>query len=232
MSKDDEKTLWDKQVINLTTPQGLLNCVFFYNGKNLCLRGGDEHRRLNFSQFKRDTVMVEGIEKACYIYTEHGSKNRSGGLGQLHVQNKVVKHFEVLEAGERDYIQILDLYFSMVSKEALDKDNFYVRPLTVFQNGKLWFSSVPLGKNKLSGMVKEMCMNAGISGNKTNHSLRSFGVTEMFTSKLPEKVIQERSGHRPLPIVISLFKSELISFYYKKSIIYFLGGCVCYNFFR
>ena len=47
-------------------------------------------------------------------------------------------------------------------------------------------------------MVKEMCMNAGISGNKTNHSLRSFGVTEMFTSKLPEKVIQERSGHRSL----------------------------------
>ena len=118
LSKNVEKTLWDKQVINLTTPQGLLNCAFFYNGKNLCLRGGDEHRRLKFSQFKHDTVMVEGLEKACYIYTEHGSKNRSG---QLHVQNKVVKHFEVLEAGERDYIKIWICISPWLAKKHLTK---------------------------------------------------------------------------------------------------------------
>ena len=40
ISKDDEAILWDSNVLDITTPAGLLNCVFFYNGKNLCLRGG------------------------------------------------------------------------------------------------------------------------------------------------------------------------------------------------
>ena len=36
---------------------------------------------------------------------------------------------------------------------------------------KPWFSAVPVGKNKLSGMVKEMCLEAGLAGSYTNHSL-------------------------------------------------------------
>uniref|UniRef100_A0A1X7TUJ9 ZMYM2-like/QRICH1 C-terminal domain-containing protein n=1 Tax=Amphimedon queenslandica TaxID=400682 RepID=A0A1X7TUJ9_AMPQE len=141
LSKDDENILWDTKVLDITTPAGLLNCVFFYNGKNLCLRGGDEHRQLKFSQLRH------GVQKICYIYTEHGSKNRSGGLGQLHIENKVVHHFEVPEAGSRDYVKILDLYLSKLPKEAIAKDNFYVCPVSVLQEGKPWFTSIPIGRN-------------------------------------------------------------------------------------
>ena len=35
LSADNEKKLWDTNVINLKTPIGLLCAVFFYNGKNL-----------------------------------------------------------------------------------------------------------------------------------------------------------------------------------------------------
>ena len=120
-------------------------CFFFYNRKNLCLRGSAEHRQLKFFQLRHDAVLVGGVQKSCYIYTEHGSKNRSGGLGQLNLPNKVIHHLEVPEASEKDYVGILDLYFSRVPKEAIEKDNFYVRPLTAIQDGKPWFSSVPLG---------------------------------------------------------------------------------------
>ena len=47
-------------------------------------------------------------------------------------------------------------------------------------------------------MVKDMCLVGGIDGNKTNHSLRSYGVTTLFKKNVPEKLIQERSGHRSL----------------------------------
>ena len=47
-------------------------------------------------------------------------------------------------------------------------------------------------------MVKEMCEEAGIEGNKTNHSLRSCGVSSLYNKNVPEKMIQERSGHRSL----------------------------------
>ena len=34
LTEDDERKLWDRRVLNVDTPTGLLNCVFFYNGKN------------------------------------------------------------------------------------------------------------------------------------------------------------------------------------------------------
>ena len=40
-----------------------------------------------------------------------------------------------------------------------------------------------------------MCEQAGITGQKMNHSLRATGVTKMYESGAPEKVI---SGHRSL----------------------------------
>ena len=46
-------------------PQALFRAVFFLNGRNFCLRGGDEHRRLKLS----------GIYSAPdrYVYTENSS---------------------------------------------------------------------------------------------------------------------------------------------------------------
>ena len=45
-------------------------------------------------------------------------------------------------------------------------------------------------------MVKKMCQEAGLDGNFTNHSLRASGATQLFQNDVPEKVIQEVTGHR------------------------------------
>ena len=47
-------------------------------------------------------------------------------------------------------------------------------------------------------MVQKMCADAGISGKKTNHNLRATGASQRFQAYVPEKVIQERTGHRSL----------------------------------
>jgi len=38
----EENQFWESGVISLENPAGLLCAVFFYNGKNFCLRGGKE----------------------------------------------------------------------------------------------------------------------------------------------------------------------------------------------
>ena len=43
-----------------------------------------------------------------------------------------------------------------------------------------------------------MCRQGGVCGNKTNHGLRANGATQMYNSGVPEKIIQERTGHRSL----------------------------------
>ena len=81
--------------------------------------------------------------------------------------------------------------------EAIEKDYFYCRPISYHSDDDaLWYSAVPLGKNTLSVMVSKMCTEAGVSGNKTNYSLRVSGATSLFSAGVPERIIQQRTGHR------------------------------------
>ena len=81
-SKDDEEKLWNSGVLGSNNPKSLLHAVFYLNGKNFCLRGGEEQQNLKISQLKR----LNNPDR--YVYTENASKNRCGGLKQIRVKNK------------------------------------------------------------------------------------------------------------------------------------------------
>ena len=46
--------------------------------------------------------------------------------------------------------------------------------------------------------MKEMSNDAKITGRKTNHSLRATGASELYHAGVPEKIIQEPTGHLSL----------------------------------
>jgi len=83
LSNHEEDKLWKSGIITLDTPAGLLKAVFFYNGKNFCLHGREEHRSLRISQLKRETTVVNGKTLASYVYEEFESKNNQGGAASL-----------------------------------------------------------------------------------------------------------------------------------------------------
>ena len=193
ITKEEENLLWSQGILNLSTPLCLLRAVFYSNGKIFCLQGGKEHRGLKLSQF----VRLSNPDR--YVYTENGSKNRSGGFTDLRVENKVVPILANGDAGIRCHVKQLDVYFSKLPAQARELDAFYLRPLTNAPDDptKSWFATVPVGENKLGAMVKDMFGEVGISG-KTNHSLRATGATSLYTANVPEKMIQQRTGHRSL----------------------------------
>ena len=86
----------------------------------------------------------------------------------------------------------------VLPESAKEKDTFYLRPVTKVPTNEAapWYSCVPLGKNQLSRMVKDMCSEGNIEGKKSNHSLRASGITSLFQAGVSENVIQDRSGHR------------------------------------
>lgn len=67
---------------------------------------------------------------------------------------------------------LLDLFFSKVPSEALDKDNFHLRPLQKKPDdpGAPWFSSMQIGINTMKDMLMKMCDQAGVE-HRSNHSL-------------------------------------------------------------
>ena len=63
---------------------------------------------------------------------------------------------------------------------------------------KPWYTTTPVGRNRLNSMLKEMCQVAELFTNFTNHSLRAYGATTLFQAGVSEKLIQQRTGHRCL----------------------------------
>ena len=189
----EEKKLWDSRIFGICDPKSLQRTVFFYIGKRFCIRGGEEQRRLGPSQF------IRSFNPDCFTYVEHGSKNYAARVKDLRYENKQVPCPAVPENGQKCLVFLLDLYLSKLPTFAFEKDILYLRPKRSkpFDSVAAWYDQIPVGKNTLSTMVKDMCSEAAILG-KTNHSLRATGATTLFQNNVPEKVIQKLTGHRSL----------------------------------
>ena len=131
-----------------------------------------------------------------YTYTEFVSKNRAGGLKQIKQSNKVVHQYESENIG-RCHVLLLDKYLSKLPPGAKENDTFYLKLKQSAPTHPLkpWYTQVPIGRNVLGQMVKNMFKDANIEKPVTNHSLVPYGVSKMFAANVPEKIIMERSGH-------------------------------------
>ena len=102
---------------------------------------------------------------------------------------------------KRCHVYLLDLYRSKLPPEAIEMDHFYYYPregVDLSNSSAPWYTIKKIGQNPLQKMVKNMCEEAGIKGRKTNHSLRATAATQLYAAGVPEKLIQERTGHRSL----------------------------------
>ena len=97
---------------------------------------------------------------------------------------------------------------------------FYCRPLPKDPSHP-WYTAVPVGKNTLANMIRDMCKEAGIHGKKSNHGLRMSGATNLYAAGVPEKIIQARTGHSSLE---SLRKYERISMDQEEAVSKILTG--------
>ena len=122
----------------------------FYVGECFCIRGGDEQRKFRPSQFK----CFKDPDR--YVYTEHGSKNTSGGLAQLREENKSVPCYSVPDKVPQCLVVLLDLYLNKLPPYTLE-DVLYCRlKLKVLQDyNSTWYDAVAVGKNCLGGFVKD-----------------------------------------------------------------------------
>ena len=118
-------------------------------------------------------------------------------MKELNVDNKVVPIYACPAAGERCLVYLLDLYLSKLPSIAFEKDVLYWKPKNDIPKSSKepWYHCQPVGKHKLSGMVAWMCEEAGLSERKTNHSLCVTGATSLYKGGVPEREIQQRTGH-------------------------------------
>ena len=146
--------------------------MVFMCGLYFTLRSGQEHRQLRFQPCQIQLHEPQG-GKPYFQYIEDISKNRPGGWKQ---KPKVVKHHANTDHPERCFVRLFKLYMQKCP-EGRPHDAFYLQPKHVAATDSCWFSVRPLGHNSLRKTVARLCKSAGITGFKTNHSLRATAAT-------------------------------------------------------
>ena len=74
-------------------------------------------------------------------------------------------------------------------------DAFYLQPVKN-PTENCWSTAKPLGHNTLTKSISRMCDAAGITGFKSNHSLRATLATKLYQSVVDEQLVIEWTGHR------------------------------------
>ena len=134
------------------------------------------------------------------IYIEKLVQDKQGGLKQLRMEHKVVTIVSNEAVGNRCSVFLLDRYISKLPDKAKEMDLFYCRPSpTVPKKPEdSWYIAVPIGKNTLSNMVKDIFAEAGIEGKKSNHSLTVAGATSLFSAGVPERISSKLPSRAPV----------------------------------
>lgn len=96
----------------------------------------------------------------------------------------------------RCFVMLFKKYVSLCP-ETTSSSAFYLQPLSK-PTATQWYSAKPLGHNTLSKAISKICKLAGMSGFKTNHSLRVTAATRLYQSGVDEQLIMEKTGHRSL----------------------------------
>lgn len=183
---DEEERLWQK-VLGDGNPLQLVRTLFYLNGLHFALRGGEEHSGLTMEQFS----IQEKNGQKCLVFKETTSKTNQGGLKCRRIQPKEVIHFANESNPDRCHVRIFERFLSV---RPTGSSRFYLQPAK--NPARTWYTNRPIGKNQLCKFVADMCSEAGISGRKTNHSLRATCATRLYHAGVDEQLIMERTGHR------------------------------------
>ena len=136
---------------------------------------------------------VEG--RRVLRYSQDTAKNHQGGLKDYGKARKVVDAYENLSNPDRCPVRIYEEYLRLCPQPLDSLKAFYLRPLSK-PTQDVWFSHSPVGRHTLADTVASICREGGLSGYRTNHSLRSSAATRLYDAEVDEQLIQEITGHR------------------------------------
>ncbi|XP_052230266.1 uncharacterized protein LOC127844242 [Dreissena polymorpha] len=192
--------LWNTNQLGQSTPESIINSLWFFNTIHFGLRGSDEHRSLCWGDLKLCTD-DEGNE---YLeFEERQSKTRQGG-NPRDVRDVKPKMWANEIVGEKCPVAIYKEYTSRRPADyCKPSDPFYIATHTMQSNIKpsdQWFKRQPIEQNKLTSIMKRMAKAAGLPEDKrlTNHSARKHLVQKLSENKVPPNHIMQITDHRNL----------------------------------
>ena len=173
IENEDLRRLKESAVMSPSTPQGLLNNVWFHITLYFCRRGRGGQRNLKKSSFV--FLQDENGKRYATMAHDEASKNHQGGLSDNTVSFEKLGRMYQTEHPNDGY-NALRLYLEKLNPECSAFFQYPKRSWKRPQEG-VWFENRCLGVNKLGDMMKILSKAANLSKIYTNHSVRATAIT-------------------------------------------------------
>ena len=189
VTEKDEAILWDTDTISTTTALGFSYGVYLYNCKIFGFRSKYEHVELQAEQYSFGT---EDDGRQFVQYNGRLAKTITGSM-ECKATPRQIRHYA--QPSNPGCVVLLLRHYLALNPP---KGRFYRRPLPA-SRGNVGFSSQHIGVNKLSGMLAQMYVQAGIdtvNRNIRGHSGKVTCCTRLYDAELDDQAIKSLRGHR------------------------------------
>ncbi|KAI8792120.1 hypothetical protein BgiMline_016439 [Biomphalaria glabrata] len=174
---EDLKKIYLSDAMDTNKPDTLQNKVFFDISLYICNKGKDYFRNMK----KNDFDVSTDIHGRRYVWLKDTTVPREEDLPpKLKLKRASEDEHPAYQVGERMYERPgdprcpLSSFLKYVTHLHPMTDAFWQRPKrNVSQNDYVWYDHAPLGSSTLTKIMQRISLQAGLSDNYTNYSIRS-----------------------------------------------------------
>ena len=197
-TEDEERKMLG--CLDLSIPADLQLATLVCVAKSFGIRGGDELRGLECSQFVEGSVLQDGETLRFVEYDRLRTKNNSGDAASVKMRASTTKPRMFVTTETNPNSNIVTLLQSMIAARPTDFDNdsLFLRPKAKFSGAGTGFDRKVVGENYLKSFVRDLAIRAELVNPErfTNHSLKKTLITRMFDAGIDEQSIMLQSGNR------------------------------------
>lgn len=191
LSFEEEELMWATGAFGCETALALTRTVWYLFTLLFGLRGRHEARQMTWGDIKLQT---DSNGEEYLEFNERLSKTRKGSGDARTFAPKAFKNART----DRCPITFYKEYAKRRPLE-MTKDNspfFLAINHKVPQSSIIWYMKAPLGEQSLGKLMKSGCEAAGVSGKKTNHSVRKTTTKRLLDSGCPPEYCAQLTGHK------------------------------------
>ncbi|PKY34503.1 hypothetical protein RhiirB3_498880 [Rhizophagus irregularis] len=190
LTDEEMVKIFEHPDISSNSPDGLLRRVFLWVGCCTARRGGSYHSIMASHFKKRD-------DGGYNIVPIHDKTHQGGYYYQTNSNQQPVHIIPPDEPGTYGACHDIRKYLSLRPNNA--EENFFLRINKDIEEN--WYSTFHLGRDKLSGMLKEICNITGIDCTNrriVNHSLRKRTAQKLNDEGLDSQAIMNVTLHQSI----------------------------------
>lgn len=195
--------LHEKGQLGTSTPQSLMNTLWLNNTMYFGMRAGtEEHRNLKWGDV---TLNYDYELKIEYLQlNERQTKTRTGEDVKVKRRGGMPCMYAAPDNVEQCPVHTYKVYADKRPSDFSDPDTpFYLACNTIKSRplpGDQWFLRGPVGRNKITGLLKSMVVNAGLPSFKSkrlcNTSVRKHLCQELLDKNVPDTLAVHVTGHK------------------------------------